>query len=140
MITRTQRNDAHRVLSLPTASHSTASNYGNLCTVDGKMFAKPLSLLFVIPGTIFYFIGLVIVTDDYFVAALEQICTRLSLSEDVAGATFMATGSSTPEFLPSMIGTFITQHTVGTIVGSAVLNILVLIGLSSALAGTVLHL
>lgn len=88
------------------------------------------------------FIGLAIVTDVYFVAALEQICKRLDLSEDVAGATFMAAGSSTPEFFASLLAVFLTEDEVGigTIVGSAVFNILVIIGLSAALAGAVLQL
>lgn len=51
-------------------------------------------LALLIPGVIFLFIGLAIVTDEYFVPSLERICERLSLSEDVAGATFMAAGSS----------------------------------------------
>jgi len=38
------------------------------------------------------FWGLAVVCDDYFVPALEVITERLDLSEDVAGATFMAAG------------------------------------------------
>ncbi|XP_043119175.1 sodium/potassium/calcium exchanger 3-like [Puntigrus tetrazona] len=55
---------------------------------------------------------------------------NLQLSEDVAGATFMAAGSSAPELFTSLIGVFITKGDVGvgTIVGSAVFNILVIIG------------
>lgn len=54
----------------------------------------------------------------------------------------MAAGSSTPEFFASMIGVFLTKDDVGvgTIVGSAVFNILVIIGLSAALAGGDLRL
>ena len=43
--------------------------------------------------------GIAIVCDDYFVSSLEKICDKLNLSEDVAGATFMAAGSSAPELL-----------------------------------------
>jgi hypothetical protein len=38
----------------------------------------------------YIFVGLAIVCDDYFEPALEQISERLGLSDDVAGATFMA--------------------------------------------------
>jgi Ca2+/Na+ antiporter len=48
------------------------------------------------------------------------------MSNDVAGATFMAAATSAPELFVNVIGTFITEGDigVGTIVGSAVFNIL----------------
>nr|XP_050850464.1 sodium/potassium/calcium exchanger 4-like isoform X4 [Vespula vulgaris] len=50
----------------------------------------------------------------------------MKVSEDVAGATIMAAASSSPELFINVIGTFITEGDlgVGTIVGSAVFNIL----------------
>uniref|UniRef100_A0A672FU18 Sodium/calcium exchanger membrane region domain-containing protein n=1 Tax=Salarias fasciatus TaxID=181472 RepID=A0A672FU18_SALFA len=88
---------------------------------------------------IYMFYALAIVCDDYFVPSLEKISENLQLSEDVAGATFMAAGSSAPELFTSLIGVFITKGDVGvgTIVGSAVFNILVIIGLSGIFAGQV---
>uniref|UniRef100_A0A3Q3CF23 Sodium/potassium/calcium exchanger 3-like n=1 Tax=Haplochromis burtoni TaxID=8153 RepID=A0A3Q3CF23_HAPBU len=86
---------------------------------------------------IYMFYALAIVCDDYFVPSLEKISEQnLQLSEDVAGATFMAAGSSAPELFTSLI-VFITKGDVGvgTIVGSAVFNILVIIGLSGIFAG-----
>ncbi|MBN3304796.1 NCKX3 protein, partial [Amia calva] len=67
---------------------------------------------------------------------------RLHLSEDVAGATFMAAGSSAPELFTSVIGVFITKGDVGvgTIVGSAVFNILCIIGVCGIFAGQAVHL
>ena len=62
--------------------------------------------------------GLAVVCDDFFVPALEVISEKLHLSEDVAGATFMAAGSSAPELFTSLMG--VAQETdvgVGTIVG-----------------------
>lgn len=75
------------------------------------------------------FYALAIVCDDYFVPSLEKISEvrerrvlegrqkvpsmtaglffifqNLQLSEDVAGATFMAAGSSAPELFTSLIG------------------------------------
>uniref|UniRef100_A0A1A7YG27 Solute carrier family 24 (Sodium/potassium/calcium exchanger), member 3 n=1 Tax=Iconisemion striatum TaxID=60296 RepID=A0A1A7YG27_9TELE len=80
---------------------------------------------------VYMFYALALVCDDYFVPSLEKICERLHLSEDVAGATFMAAGSSAPELFTSVIGVFITKGDVGvgTIVGSAVFNILCIIGM-----------
>ncbi|CAB1442153.1 unnamed protein product [Pleuronectes platessa] len=79
---------------------------------------------------VYMFYALALVCDDYFVPSLEKLCERLQLSEDVAGATFMAAGSSAPELFTSVIGVFITKGDVGvgTIVGSAVFNILCIIG------------
>ncbi|KAK6307410.1 hypothetical protein J4Q44_G00225580 [Coregonus suidteri] len=80
-------------------------------------------------AALYMFLALAIVCDDYFVMSLEKICEKLDLSEDVAGATFMAAGSSAPELFASIIGVFITHGDVGvgTIVGSAVFNILCII-------------
>lgn len=54
------------------------------------------------------------------------IILELNVSEDVAGATFMAAASSSPELFINVVGTFVTQGDIGigTIVGSAVFNIL----------------
>ncbi|XP_069090828.1 sodium/potassium/calcium exchanger 3 isoform X1 [Pleurodeles waltl] len=90
----------------------------------------------------YMFYALAIVCDDFFVPSLEKICERLHLSEDVAGATFMAAGSSAPELFTSVIGVFITKGDVGvgTIVGSAVFNILCIIGVCGLFAGQVVAL
>ncbi|XP_059215757.1 sodium/potassium/calcium exchanger 3 [Centropristis striata] len=85
---------------------------------------------------VYMFYALALVCDDYFVPSLEKLCDRLQLSEDVAGATFMAAGSSAPELFTSVIGVFITKGDVGvgTIVGSAVFNILCIIGVCGIFA------
>ncbi|KAM8878876.1 sodium/potassium/calcium exchanger 3-like isoform 2-T2 [Spinachia spinachia] len=92
--------------------------------------------------TIYMFCALALVCDDYFVPSLEKLCERLDLSEDVAGATFMAAGSSAPELFTSIIGVFITKGDVGvgTIVGSAVFNILCIIGVCGFFAGQAVKL
>ncbi|KAJ7318926.1 hypothetical protein OS493_036798 [Desmophyllum pertusum] len=48
----------------------------------------------------------------------------MGLQSDVAGATFMALGSSAPELFASVIGVFVTKGDIGlgTILGSAVLT------------------
>ncbi|XP_042598629.1 sodium/potassium/calcium exchanger 4a isoform X1 [Cyprinus carpio] len=93
-------------------------------------------------AALYMFLALAIVCDDYFVTSLEKICEKLHLSEDVAGATFMAAGSSAPELFASIIGVFITHGDVGvgTIVGSAVFNILCIIGVCGIFAGQVVFL
>ncbi|CAG5126975.1 unnamed protein product [Candidula unifasciata] len=91
---------------------------------------------------IYMFAALAVVCDDYFVPSLEHICEDLGLQADVAGATFMAAGSSAPEFMTSVIGVFFAQSDVGvgTIVGSAVFNILFIIGVCGLFAGMVVEL
>eukprot|EP00041_Stephanoeca_diplocostata_P020275 m.451379 g.451379 ORF g.451379 m.451379 type:complete len:728 (+) comp21526_c0_seq1:396-2579(+) len=85
------------------------------------------------------FLGIAILCDDFFVPSLEAISEALQLSDDVAGATFMAAGSSAPELFTSLAGVVVDSDVgVGTIVGSAVFNILVIVTLSGAFAGQVL--
>ena len=48
--------------------------------------------------------AIAIVCDEYFVPCLEIICDKMKLQSDVAGATFMAFGSSAPELFASIIG------------------------------------
>ncbi|XP_074854857.1 sodium/potassium/calcium exchanger 4 [Carettochelys insculpta] len=100
------------------------------------------AVLLHIISALYMFYALAIVCDDFFVPSLEKICEKLHLSADVAGATFMAAGSSTPELFASIIGVFITHGDVGvgTIVGSAVFNILCIIGVCGIFAGQVVRL
>ncbi|XP_065055940.1 sodium/potassium/calcium exchanger 1-like [Rhopilema esculentum] len=87
------------------------------------------------------FVALAIVCDDFFVPSLEVISEKLDLSEDVAGATFMAAGSSAPELFTSIAGVTVESDVgVGTIVGSAVFNLLGIVALSAAFAGKTLCL
>ena len=68
---------------------------------------------------------------QFFVPALEVIEDVGNISPNVAGATLMAAGGSAPELATSFIGTFLSKSNVGfgTIVGSAVFNILFVIGM-----------
>jgi Ca2+/H+ antiporter len=97
---------------------------------------------FYILGVIYMFVALAIVCDEFFVPALDVIIEVIGCSEDVAGATFMAAGGSAPELFTSLIGVFIAFSDVGigTIVGSAVFNILFVIGMCALFSKTVLHL
>lgn len=93
-------------------------------------------------GLIYMFIALAIVCDEFFVPSLSVITEKFDISEDVAGATFMAAGGSAPEFFTSVIGVFIAQNNVGigTIVGSATFNILCVLAFCTLFSKTVLHL
>ncbi|XP_029936026.1 sodium/potassium/calcium exchanger 1-like isoform X1 [Myripristis murdjan] len=93
-------------------------------------------------GMIYMFVALAIVCDEFFVPALEVITNKLEISDDVAGATFMAAGGSAPELFTSLIGVFIAHSNVGigTIVGSAVFNILFVIGMCAIFSKEMLHL
>mmetsp|Transcript_1430 Transcript_1430/g.1597 ORF Transcript_1430/g.1597 Transcript_1430/m.1597 type:complete len:619 (-) Transcript_1430:1415-3271(-) len=101
-----------------------------------------LTLLYII-GILYMFLALAIICDEFFVPALEELSgpRRMNLSMDVAGATLMAAGGSAPELATSLIGTFRQSEIgFGTIVGSAVFNILFVIGMCSLLAKEVLNL
>jgi len=81
-------------------------------------------------------LGLNTVCDAYFTGALDTMVDRWNIKPDVAGATFMAAGGSAPELFTSLIGTTVSESDVGfgTIVGSAVFNVLFVIGLCGAVA------
>ncbi|XP_045075910.1 sodium/potassium/calcium exchanger 1 isoform X3 [Coregonus clupeaformis] len=93
-------------------------------------------------GMVYMFVSLAIVCDEFFVPALGVITVKLDISDDVAGATFMAAGGSAPELFTSLIGVFISHSNVGigTIVGSAVFNILFVIGMCAIFSREMLHL
>ena len=102
----------------------------------------PYDMAWRVAAIVFLFCGIAVICDDYFTPALEGITEAWELSEDVAGATFMAAGSSAPELFTSLIAVFSPSSAcgadtdsvgVGTIVGSAVFNVLVIIGLSGVL-------
>uniref|UniRef100_F7E2Z5 Solute carrier family 24 member 2 n=1 Tax=Ornithorhynchus anatinus TaxID=9258 RepID=F7E2Z5_ORNAN len=93
-------------------------------------------------GMIYMFVALAIVCDEFFVPSLTVITEKLAISDDVAGATFMAAGGSAPELFTSLIGVFIAHSNVGigTIVGSAVFNILFVIGMCALFSREILNL
>lgn len=67
---------------------------------------------------------------------------ELRLSPDVAGATFMAAGSSAPELGTVIIGVFFAKDDIGVsgVIGSAVFNIMFVISICALFSGTVCHL
>lgn len=94
-------------------------------------------------GVLYMFFAIAIVCDEFFVPALEEIASEnyFDLSMDVAGATLMAAGGSAPELFTSLIGTFQGSEVgFGTIVGSAVFNVLFVIGMCAIFSKDVLTL
>jgi len=84
----------------------------------------------IILALIFYLLARI--CTHYFVESLEILAKKLKLSEDIAGATLMAFGGSTPELLIVIIALLHpgnhANFGAGAIVGSAIFNILVVIG------------
>ncbi|RWS05182.1 solute carrier family 24 (sodium/potassium/calcium exchanger) member 3-like isoform CRA_b [Dinothrombium tinctorium] len=80
-----------------------------------------------------------VVCDISFVPAVENCAKVLNLSEDVAGATFLAAGSSAAEFFTNMIGAIVGNFNVGlaTVVGSGVFNVVAVIGICGFFAGEI---
>lgn len=79
---------------------------------------------------------LAIITDEFFIVSLDRISHQWRLPSDVAGASLMAMGSSAPELAIALLALFKSggAHSdvgIGTIVGSAVFNILVITGVSA---------
>ena len=95
-------------------------------------------------GVLYTFLAIAIVCDELFVPTLEEIASsrHLNLNMDVAGATLMAAGGSAPELFTNVFGTFV-QHSevgIGTVVGSAVFNVLFVIAMCAIFARDTLEL
>ncbi len=75
------------------------------------------------------------IVDKYFIESLDKIAEKLKMSHDAAGATLMAIGSSAPELFVALFAVFRPgDHEgigIGNIVGSALFNLLAIIGASA---------
>jgi K+-dependent Na+/Ca+ exchanger-like protein len=89
------------------------------------------------------FLVIGIITERYFIPSLEHIAGRLGLSENVAGATLLAFGSSAPELFTALLTIVLAQSEpsfgVGSIIGSALFQILFVIGFAAAVKTSYLH-
>ncbi|MEN8224800.1 MAG: calcium/sodium antiporter [Bacteroidota bacterium] len=94
--------------------------------MDILSLIKDFALLIVSFGTIHF------ISKKYFIVSLDYISKKLRLSSDMAGSTLMAAGSSAPELAVALFAIFLSGHHeaigVGTIVGSALFNILAITG------------
>ncbi|KAG8200042.1 hypothetical protein JTE90_001900 [Oedothorax gibbosus] len=163
---------SHKDLSLPLGSHDRLlnspiqrkllnvqepNNTGELVSnvtcskPDIEQFPRPLisydarrkgGLLLHIFLSLYMCLGLAIICDEYFVPSLEKMCDLLNIQSDVAGATFMAGGSSAPELATAVIAVFVAKDDIGigTVVGSAVYNITFVIGICGVFAGRAIYL
>ncbi|KER32757.1 hypothetical protein T265_01242 [Opisthorchis viverrini] len=93
-------------------------------------------------GATYMFLALAILCDDYFIPCLERICEVLNLQPDVAGATFMAAGSSAPELATTLVGVFIAKDDIGlgAVVGSADFNIMLVVSVTALFAKEIIYL
>eukprot|EP01084_Bolivina_argentea_P053227 97719_1 len=86
-------------------------------------------ILFEVFCVIYCFFALAIVCDEYLAPALETLCVRWGVREDVAGATFLAFGSAAPEIVINAVATLKSQVTssnttslgISAIIGSGML-------------------
>ena len=131
-----------------------ASGWENLCLdeIDGYWWGVAIELV----TLVFAFVGVAIVADQHLVVALETLCVRWDVREDVAGASFMAFGSAAPEIvinaistLKSVISSVDHEHGVikqseggddaalgvGAIIGSGMIAFTVIPGLCGIFAG-----
>lgn len=78
------------------------------------------------------FVILARIVDLFFIVSLDRISKDLKLSSDAAGATLMAVGSSAPELFVALFSVLKPgEHQaigIGSIVGSAIFNLLVIVG------------
>jgi len=86
------------------------------------------------------FVFLARIVDQFFITSLDKISKDLQLSSDAAGATLMAVGSSAPELFVALFSIFKPgQHQaigIGSIVGSAIFNLLVIVGAAALVRKT----
>lgn len=103
-----------------------------------------MDLFFIIVITLILFYLLAIVCDEFFVPSIDVLSEKMKLPSDVAGATLLAMGSSAPELFASTIAIFglagaSADVGSGTIVGSAIFNILIIIGVSALFKSVILQ-
>jgi K+-dependent Na+/Ca+ exchanger-like protein len=97
-----------------------------------------MTIVIAIALLVISFYLLAVLTEEFFIPAIDRVAQKLRLSSDAAGATLLAMGSSAPEFFTALFavlgiagGEGAADVGTGTIVGSAVFNVLVIIGASS---------
>lgn len=127
-----------------------AESLGNVTPNDtrGDGLCEPPEEWEVSGGVAIYIVGLMmifylmeVICDEFFVPALNILCVKMNLPDDVAGATFMAAGASSPELFVSLTGVLSNSPVgTGTVVGSELFNMLCICGASAFVAPTALDL
>ncbi|KAF1745458.1 hypothetical protein MXB_3550, partial [Myxobolus squamalis] len=104
---------------------------------ENSNYPKTISI-FHLAVALYIFWAIAILCEHYFIPCLENLSFLFNIRDDIAGATLMAIGGSMPELFVSIIGVFITKGDIGTgtILGSSVLNLVLVIGLCGLVATT----
>lgn len=81
-------------------------------------------------------LGLLLLGADWLVAACVSLATSFGVSDLVVGLTIVAIGTSLPELVTSLMASMRGQRdlAVGNVVGSNILNVLLVLGLSAVVA------
>ena len=84
-------------------------------------------------------IAVVVRAADWFLGAAERVGVRLRLSPFILGVVLVGFGTSLPEFATSMAGVIdgVDTVTIANVAGSNIANILVIIGVSTIILGTI---
>ncbi|MCW3133480.1 MAG: calcium/sodium antiporter [Methanophagales archaeon] len=96
------------------------------------MYTLPISIAFLVISFL-----ILNYSTDYFVRGLGVICKRFEIPGSIVGATIAAMGSSAPEFGTSVFSVVAAHPAIGlgTIIGSAIFNITLLIAISVWIRG-----
>ncbi len=83
-------------------------------------------------------LGMLLVGADWLVESASEIAGRFQVSEAVIGVTVVALGTSLPELVVSIVASIKGERdlAVGNVVGSNIFNIVIVVGLTAALAPT----
>lgn len=116
------------------------------CKCTGPLQCSKTDLYVGLPVTaammVYTFKALKVMSDAYWVPSIFTLTKALGIAPDVAGATLLAFGSSAPEFCTNVVATFfiVNECGVGDIIGSAVHNVLLIVGVSGVFAGKALNI
>jgi len=109
-----------------------------------KIDDKPWGVALEIVIFAYCFLGLAIVCDAHLMVALETLCLRWWIREDVAGATFLAFGSAAPEIIINSVSTVNsasgTALGISAIIGSGMIAFTVIPAVSALFAPDTLQL
>ncbi|EDM74880.1 Ca2+/Na+ antiporter [Plesiocystis pacifica SIR-1] len=101
-----------------------------------------MSLGLAIVTVLVAFYAMSAVVEGPFMASLDRIAERMGLSSSVAGATLLAFGTSAPELSTALVALFAegahASTGVGSIVGSAIFQILVVVGFAAVVRASTL--
>lgn len=129
---------SRQLAHLRNGSTHTDTSTGHWCSsnivADASQAQEPgFSILYLL-GVLYCFIFLHIICEDYFVETVKKSVEILDIPESAAGATIMAAGTSSPELFAGLFGYAFQGGAedagVGTIVGSLVFNMLIIVAAS----------